>query len=120
MLGEFEAVVHVLLQFHARQGIALVNLLTDAREMGAAIHQLGGGVVGGGLRGGVLETAGIGADSGKEAIGDGRGDRPLGLLEKAIDEFAAAGGFGVDPVDVAVACVGAVMIDVDERAAFAD
>ena len=67
-----------------------------------------------------METAGIGADGGEKAIGNGRGDGPLGLFEEAIDEFAATGGLSVDPVDFAVAGIGAVMIDVDEWAAFAD
>lgn len=89
-----EVIVNVAQEADAGEGIGLINLVADLGEVGAAFHQLGGGVIGRGAGAGVLEGAGVGRDRGKEAVGDRRRDGPAGGLGELEDEFAAGGFTG--------------------------
>src|ERR1051326_7243880 len=71
-------------------------------------------MVAGGPGAGILERTRIGRDGGEQAIGDGPGDGPVRRLEQTEDQLAGGGFPGGHPVDVAVACVAGMMIDIDE------
>lgn len=91
----------------------MVEAAVDVRDVDAGGDEFGGGDhdVGGGAA--VLEGARVCADGGVEGGGDGRGDADAEVVQEALDDVAGGGAAGVDDVAVAVAGVGAVVVDVD-------
>ena len=77
---KLEAVVQVFLQFNPGEGIALVYLFANSREVGTFGYQFGSGVLCGGSSSGILKAAGIRADCCKEAVGNQWSDGPARLL----------------------------------------
>ena len=70
--------VDVAQEANPRHGVALVHLLADPTQTRPPFHQLGGGPQR--IRSGawVLETAGVGADSGEQTIRHRLGHLPTG------------------------------------------
>src|SRR5882724_8506986 len=120
VMGEVEVIIDMLQKTRAGERIGLVNFVADPGEVGAAFDEFAGDVVGAGPGVGILEGAGVGGDGGEKAIRDGRGDGPIGGLQEAEDDFTAGRLAGGDPVDVAIAGVAGVMVDIDEELAAAN
>src|SRR6266516_543688 len=68
----------------------------------------------------ILKRAGGGGDSGEQAVSDGPGDGPAGVLEQAVDQFAGGRLFGGNPIEVGITGIAGVVIDVDERLSVCD
>src|SRR2546422_7619531 len=77
-------------------------------------------MVSGRARAGILKRAGIGRDGGEEAIGNGFGNGPSGDTHDPENEFATGRLAGRNPVDIGIARVALVMIDIDEDLATGD
>src|SRR5213594_1230072 len=73
-----------------------------------------GHVVGRRTRAWILKGAGVGGHGSEEAISDLRRNGPVAGLEKAIDEFTGGRLLVGDPIEVPVARVAGVMVDIDE------
>src|ERR1051325_1679373 len=120
LVCEVKMIVDVLQQAHARERIGLVNLVANPGEVGAALDEFAGDGQRGGRGAGILERAGVSGDGGEKIVGDERCDRPIGGFEQMEDQFPG-GRFPVgDPVQVTVAGVAGVVIDIDEQFSRAD
>src|SRR6266571_6517371 len=114
LVRQMKVIIDVLEQADARERIGLINLVADFGEVRTALHEFAGDVEGVRAGGGILERAGVGGYGGEQTIGNGRGDRPIGRLQETENQFARGGLFGRHPVEVGVARVAGVMVDVDE------
>ena len=124
LMSEMEMAVDVTEQSRTGERIGLIDFIADFGEVGAPADEFAGNMVSGWASGGILERAGIGRDGGEEAVGNGLGDGPFGDPHDAEDEFAAGRLAGRDPVDIGIARIALVMIDIDQQIsvlnAFAD
>ena len=120
LMSEMEMAVDVPEQSRTGERIGLIDFIADFGEVSAAADEFAGNVISGRARAGILERAGIGRDGGEEAVGNGLGDGPFGDPHDAEDEFAAGRLAGRDPVDIGIAGIALVMIDVDEELATGD
>src|ERR1017187_234862 len=115
LVGQMEVAVDVPQQPGAGEWIRLVHLVADLSEVSAAADELARDVIGPGARAGILKGAGVGGDGGEEAVGNALGDRPLGNLQQPEDEFPRRRLVSGDPVQVGVARVALVVVDVNEE-----
>ena len=70
--------------------------------------------------GGILKRAGVGGNGGEQQIGNRLGDRPACDFEQTVNQFAATRFAPGNPVDVGVARIAFVMVNVDEHLPVAD
>src|SRR5712692_6692299 len=115
LVRQMKVVINVLEQAHARERVGLINLVADFGEVRATLDEFAGDVEGGRAGSRVLERAGVGGNGGEQTIGDGRGDGPVGGLQETENQFASGRLFGRHPVEVGVARVAGVVIDVDKQ-----
>src|SRR5262245_6475784 len=115
VVGEVEMIVYMLEEADARERVGLINLVANPGEVRAALHEFGGDVVGRRPGVGILKRAGVGGNGREQAIGDRRGDGPAGNLEQAENQLASGRFPGRDPVDVAIARVAGVVVNVDQQ-----
>src|SRR5947207_2890440 len=107
-------------QAGAGQGIGLVHFITNLCQIGAAADELAGDVVSAWPSRGILERARVGGDCSKETISNALGNGPVGNLQQAIDEFTRGGFSGGDPVQIAIASVALVMVNIDQELTILD
>ena len=107
--------VNVPEQPHAGKRIGLINLVANFGQVRAARDEFGPGVECAGPRRGILKRTGIGGNGGEQTIGNRFGDRPARDLEQTKNQFAGGRFARGNPVDVAVARVAFVMVNVDEN-----
>src|SRR5947208_2468772 len=98
LVREMKVIEDMPQEAHAREGIRLVNLVTDARQIGPAIHQFASHVISVRTRAGILEGAGVGGNSGEKTICDGGRNRPIARPEEAKNQLAGGGLAGGNPV----------------------
>ncbi len=113
-MRQMKVAVEMLEQPDAGERKGLIDLARDGVHVRAQSDQFARGMVGQRFGGGVLEGAGIGGNRGKKTIGNGRRDWPLSGLEKTKNQFAGRSLAGGNPIQIAVARVAQVMVDVDE------
>ena len=95
-------------------GDFLVQSAVEAADINPAFEQISYLAQDFGCGGAVLEGAGIGADGGVERISYRGGHFHAQGLDEFEDDAATGGGGALYDVDVAVAGVGAVVVDVDD------
>jgi hypothetical protein len=118
--GQAEPAVNMFEQPRARERIRLINLVANFGEVRAARDEFRAGVKRAGPRRGILKRAGVGGNGGEQAVGNRLGDRPARDFEHAVNQFAAGRLARGNPVDVGVARVAFVMVNVDENFPVAD
>src|SRR5690349_4185219 len=107
-------------QTGARERVGLIDFIANFREVCAAPDQFSGDVISAGTRARILEGARVSGDSSEKTISDRLGDRPFGNREEAEKQFARRGLACRDPIEVGVAGVALVVIDVNEELAVSD
>ena len=117
---EPEAVEDMPEKFDTGQGIGVVDLVADGRQIGAAFHPLARDMVSRRARRRILEGARVRRDRREQAVGDGLGDGPARFAQQAENKDPGGRLAWGHPVDVAEAGVARVMINVDQHLAVGD
>src|SRR5579884_2802486 len=120
IMRQAEIVIDMLEQFRARERIRLIDFVADFGKVRATFDKIAGNIVSAGAGAGILERAGVGGNGGEQAIGNRRSNRPVHSLHEAENDFTGGCFLGGYPVDVAVARVAGVMVNIDEQFALAD
>ena len=68
---------------HTGERVGLVNFVADPGQIGPAIDEFPGNIVGVRASARILKRSRVSGDGGKKAIGDGRGDGPVGRPQQA-------------------------------------
>jgi len=117
LVRQMEVAVNMAQQARTRQRVRLINFVADFGEVSAAPDQFARDMVSTGTRARILKRAGVCGDCREEAIGNGPGDRPLRNLEQSEDKFPGGRLARRNPIDISIARVAFVVIDVDEELA---
>lgn len=85
VVDQLEFVVDPLQQFHAGEGVGLVNLVAHRGEVRPFFDEITGGVIRRGQGAWVLERTGVGGDGGEQAVGNPGCEFPAGFRDQPID-----------------------------------
>jgi len=120
LVRETKVAVNVAQQAHTGERVGLINFIADFCQVSSAADKFTSNMIRARARVRILERTGVGGNRCEKAISDLLCNRPFGCSEELENKFAGRGLTGGDPVDIAVASIALVMIDIDENLARRD